>query len=60
VTGEEVVEGSPCKRICHQVLSSGNLVDPVGVDPRRLHKVGKRLDPPIWGIRRVRPIKTVN
>jgi hypothetical protein len=60
VKGEEAVESSPCKRIRHQVLSSGNLDDPVGVDPSRLNKVGKRLDPPIWGVRRISPIKTVN
>jgi hypothetical protein len=58
--GEEAVESSPCKRIRHQVVSSGNLDDLVGVDPSRLNKVSKRLDPPIRRVRRIRPIKADN
>jgi hypothetical protein len=58
--GEEAMESSPCKRIRHQVVSSGNLDDLVGVDPSRLDKVSKRLDPPIRGVRRIRPVEAVN
>jgi hypothetical protein len=58
--GEEAVESSPSKRIRHQVLSSGNLEDLVGVDQSSLNKVSKMLDPPIRRVRRIRPIKAVN
>jgi hypothetical protein len=34
VKGEEAEESSPSKRIRHQVVSSGNLDDLVGIDPR--------------------------
>jgi hypothetical protein len=59
-TEEKAVESSPSKRIRHQVLSSGNLEDLVGIDQRSLNKLSKRLDPPIRRIRRIRPIKAVN